>query len=102
MGAWKWPSAVVAMCGILVGRTAEHQGRQLDEGIGILRRLWTESLVTHHREFYHFDDVTLEPKPRKGSLDIWIGGKSDAILERVVRLGDGWFPALTKSSGTFE
>jgi alkanesulfonate monooxygenase SsuD/methylene tetrahydromethanopterin reductase-like flavin-dependent oxidoreductase (luciferase family) len=39
--------------------------------------------------------VTIEPKPRKGSLDIWIGGKSDAILKRVVRLGDGWFPALT-------
>jgi probable F420-dependent oxidoreductase len=77
------------------GVPAEHRGRRLDEGIGILRRLWTESRVTHHGEFYHFDDVTIEPKPRKGSLDIWIGGKSDAILKRVVRLGDGWFPALT-------
>jgi len=77
------------------GVPAEHRGRRLDEGIGILRRLWTESHVTHHGEFYHFDDVTLEPKPRKGALDIWIGGKSDAILKRVVRLGDGWFPALT-------
>jgi probable F420-dependent oxidoreductase len=77
------------------GIPAEERGRRLDEGIGILRRLWTESQVTHHGEFYHFDDVTIEPKPRKGSLDIWIGGKSDAILKRVVRLGDGWFPALT-------
>jgi hypothetical protein len=25
----------------------------------------------------------------------WIGGKSDAILKRVVRMGDGRFPALT-------
>jgi probable F420-dependent oxidoreductase len=76
------------------GVSAEHRGRRLDEGITILRRLWTESHVTHHGEFYHFDDVTIEPKPRK-PLDIWIGGKSDAILKRVVRLGDGWFPALT-------
>jgi probable F420-dependent oxidoreductase len=76
------------------GVPAEHRGRRLDEGITILRRLWTESHVTHHGEFYHFDDVTIEPKPRK-PLDIWIGGKSDAILKRVVRLGDGWFPALT-------
>lgn len=51
--------------------------------------------MTHHGQFYQFDDVTIEPKPRKGSLDIWIGGKSDAILKRVARLGDGWFPALT-------
>jgi probable F420-dependent oxidoreductase len=77
------------------GVRAQERGRRLDEGIEILRRLWTESHVTHHGEFYHFDDVTIEPKPRKGSLDIWIGGKSDAILKRVVRLGDGWFPALT-------
>ncbi|MGH7917047.1 MAG: LLM class flavin-dependent oxidoreductase [Candidatus Binataceae bacterium] len=78
-------------CGI----PANERGKRLDEGIEILRKLWTESHVSYHGRFYHFDDVTLEPKPRKGSLDIWIGGKSDAILKRVVRLGDGWFPALT-------
>jgi probable F420-dependent oxidoreductase len=77
------------------GVPSEERGKRLDEGITILRRLWTESHVTHHGQFYHFDDVTIEPKPRKGALDIWIGGKSDAILKRVVRLGDGWFPALT-------
>jgi len=78
-------------CGI----PPQERGKRLDEGIEILRKLWTESHVTHHGQFYHFEDVTIEPKPRKGSLDIWIGGKSDAILKRVVRLGDGWFPALT-------
>ncbi len=77
------------------GVPATERGKRLEEGIVILRRLWTESHVTHHGQFYQFDDVTIEPKPRKGSLDIWIGGKSDAILKRVARLGDGWFPALT-------
>lgn len=77
------------------GVPSEQRGKRLDEGITILRRLWTESHVTHRGQFYAFDDVTIEPKPRKGALDIWIGGKSDAILKRVVRLGDGWFPALT-------
>jgi probable F420-dependent oxidoreductase len=77
------------------GVPPQERGKRLDEGITILRKLWTESHVTHHGQFYHFDDVTIEPKPRNGSLDIWIGGKSDAILKRVVSLGDGWFPALT-------
>src|SRR6202162_2085433 len=77
------------------GVRPQERGKRLDEGIKILRRLWTESNVTHHGDFYHFDNVTIEPKPRKGPLDIWIGGKSDAILKRVVRVGDGWFPALT-------
>jgi probable F420-dependent oxidoreductase len=77
------------------GVLAEERGKRLDEGIEVLRRLWTESHVTHHGRFYHFDDVTIEPKPLDGPLDIWIGGKSDAILKRVARTGDGWFPALT-------
>ena len=77
------------------GVPIEERGKRLDEGIEILRKLWTESHVTHHGRFYQFDDVTIEPKPPNGSLDIWIGGKSDAILKRTARLGDGWFPALT-------
>jgi len=81
----------LAACGV----PPQERGKRLDEGIAVLRKLWTESHVTHHGQFYHFEDVTIEPKPRKGALDIWIGGKSDAILKRVVRLGDGWFPALT-------
>jgi alkanesulfonate monooxygenase SsuD/methylene tetrahydromethanopterin reductase-like flavin-dependent oxidoreductase (luciferase family) len=77
------------------GVPVEDRGRRLDEGIEVLRKLWTQSHVTHHGRFYSFEDVTLEPKPHDGSLDIWIGGKSDAILKRVARIGDGWFPALT-------
>jgi probable F420-dependent oxidoreductase len=77
------------------GVPVEQRGKRLDEGIEILRKLWSESHVTHHGQFYSFDDVTIEPKPHDGPLDIWIGGKSDAILKRVARLGDGWFPALT-------
>lgn len=77
------------------GVPLEERGKRLDEGIEILRKLWTSSHVTHRGNFYQFEDVTLEPKPHDGPLDIWIGGKSDAILKRVARLGDGWFPALT-------
>jgi probable F420-dependent oxidoreductase len=78
-------------CGVPI----KERGARLDEGIEILRKLWTQSHVTHHGRFYSFEDVTIEPKPHDGPLDIWIGGKSDAILKRTARLGDGWFPALT-------
>jgi probable F420-dependent oxidoreductase len=77
------------------GVPPKERRKRMEEGIEVLRKLWTESNVTHHGQFYHFDDITIEPKPPKGSLDIWIGGKSDTILRQVVRLGDGWFPALT-------
>jgi probable F420-dependent oxidoreductase len=80
---------------IACGVPVEARGARLDEGIVILRKLWSESHVTHHGRFYSFDDVTIEPKPHDGPLDIWIGGRSDAILKRTARIGDGWFPALT-------
>ena len=81
----------LAACGVPV----QDRGARLDEGIMILRKLWSEPHVTHHGRFYSFDDVTIDPRPHEGPLDIWIGGKSDAILKRTARLGDGWFPALT-------
>jgi probable F420-dependent oxidoreductase len=77
------------------GVPPQERAKRLEEGIEILRKLWTESNVTYHGKFYQFENVTIEPKPKKGSLDIWIGGKSDAILKRTARMADGWFPALT-------
>src|SRR5262249_15460029 len=38
-------------------------GPRLEEGISILRRLWSEDHVTHEGRFWQFRDLTLEPKP---------------------------------------
>ena len=77
-------------CGVSAG---ERAGR-LEEGVAVLRKLWAGPQVTHHGQFYHFDDVTIEPRPAKGKLDIWIGGRTDVALRRVARCGDGWFPSF--------
>src|SRR4030095_9969677 len=37
------------------------RGPRLEEGIAILRRLWTEDHVSHDGRFYHFHDLPLEP-----------------------------------------
>src|SRR5262245_53376844 len=77
------------------------RGPRLEEGIGILRRLWTEDRVSHEGRFYHFRELTLEPKPvQKPCPPIWIATNPrpeltkrhvmDRALERVARLADGW------------
>jgi len=72
---------------------AERAGR-MEEGVAVLRKLWAGPHVTHHGKFYHFDDVTIEPRTVQGPLDIWIGGRTDVALRRVARYGDGWFPSF--------
>ncbi|MGH7787047.1 MAG: LLM class flavin-dependent oxidoreductase [Candidatus Binatia bacterium] len=79
---------------LAVGIPAEERGARMEEGVAVLRKLWSEPRVTHHGRFYHFDDVTITPRPARGPLDVWIGGRSDVALRRTARYGDGWFPSF--------
>jgi probable F420-dependent oxidoreductase len=67
------------------------RGRRVDEAIEVCRRLWSEETVTHHGEFFTFDEVAFEPKPQQRPWPpILVGGESRAALRRAARLGDGW------------
>ncbi len=67
------------------------RGRRVDEEIEICKQLFTEDTITHHGEFFSFDDVVFEPKPQqKPWPPMLIGGESKAALRRAARLGDGW------------
>lgn len=79
---------------IACGIKPEERAARLEEGVAVLRQLWTESNVTHHGRFYSFDNVTIEPRPIGGALDIWIGGRTTPALKRTAKYGDGWFPSF--------
>jgi probable F420-dependent oxidoreductase len=85
-----------AACGI----PTEGRGRRLDEGILILRKVWTESKTSFHGKYFNFENVTIEPRPLPrtnndtGTIDIWVGGRSDAALKRTARLADGYFASF--------
>jgi probable F420-dependent oxidoreductase len=74
-----------------VGLDFATRGRRVDEALEICRRLWTEPTVSHHGEFFDFDEVAFEPKPiQQPWPPILVGGESNAALRRAARLGDGW------------
>jgi probable F420-dependent oxidoreductase len=88
--------------GIGVGWSAEEfaalgvpfagRGRRMDDAIGALRVLWRDGTATYESPTVRFDGVRLYPKPYGGrTIPLVIGGNSDAALERVARLGDGWY-----------
>jgi probable F420-dependent oxidoreductase len=76
------------------GIAPEERAGRLKEGVEVMRKLWGGAHVTHAGKYYKFADVTLTPRPAKGALDVWIGGRTDAALRRVAKYGDGWFPSF--------
>lgn len=85
-----------AACGIPVA----NRGKRLDEGIAVLREVWRGPKASFHGQFYNFDNFTLEPRPLRrtnndsGTIDIWVGGRSEAALKRTARLADGFFASF--------
>jgi probable F420-dependent oxidoreductase len=77
------------------GAAFDSRGRRADEQIQVLRQLWADNPdgVSHHGEFYDFDDVMCYPKPVAAhGIPVHIGGHSRAAARRAGRLGDGFQP----------
>jgi len=66
---------------------ARLRGEMLDEGLEVLRALWSGEPVTHRGPHYTVDGATLAPPPAR--IPIWIGGNSPRALRRAARY-DGW------------
>jgi len=83
-------------CGI----PPESRGSRLNEGIEVLRLAWSQPDASYHGKFYDFEHVTLDPRPvartnnDSGTIDIWVGGRSDGALKRTGRLADGYFASF--------
>lgn len=66
------------------------RAEKLDEGLDLLRRLWSGGTVEHRGRHYEVHGVALEPRPIQQPLPIWIGGNSPRARARAARF-DGWF-----------
>jgi probable F420-dependent oxidoreductase len=70
------------------------RGARQAEQVEVLRRLWSQDLVSFTGRFHTLKEVSLSPAPVQRPIPIWFGGSSDAIVKRAARLGDGWMPIL--------
>lgn len=88
----------------------EQRGRLLDEGVQLIKRLWTENHVDFDGKLISVSDVSVEPKPLQvPHPPIWFGSFGpeikeftplvDRVLERIGRLGDGWVPLTYSTPG---
>jgi probable F420-dependent oxidoreductase len=73
-----------------MGIPFEKRGKIMDENLEIMRRLWTEPLVTGQYMNHNISKAVMYPKPRQSHLPILIGGYVDRVLQRAATAGDGW------------
>lgn len=69
-----------------------NRGARIEEQVQVLRKLWTQELVTFEGRWHTIPDAGLNPLPVQRPIPLWFGGHADAVLRRVARLGDGWLP----------
>jgi probable F420-dependent oxidoreductase len=77
-----------------LGMDWKTRGARQAEQVEVLRRLWTQDLVTFRGRFHDLKEVSITPAPIQRPIPIWFGGSSDAAMERAARLGDGWMPIM--------
>lgn len=77
---------------------ARERAEMLDEGLEVLRGLWSGDRVTHRGAHYTVEGVALRPRPVQERLPIWIGGNSPRAVRRAARY-DGWSADTTNLEG---
>jgi probable F420-dependent oxidoreductase len=64
-----------------------------EEGLEIMRRLWSEPEVTFTGKHFQLKEVSLGLLPvQQPGVPLWMAGTVDTARRRMLRLGDGWFP----------
>lgn len=77
-----------------LGTDWKTRGARQAEQIEVMRRLWTEDLVTFEGRFHKLVGVNIVPPPVQRPIPIWLGGSSDPVIKRAARLADGWMPIM--------
>jgi alkanesulfonate monooxygenase SsuD/methylene tetrahydromethanopterin reductase-like flavin-dependent oxidoreductase (luciferase family) len=65
--------------------------RRFNEGVRVMKSLWTEPVTNFDGEFYQLSQTGMWPKPvQKPHVPLWFGGQHPDALRRAVRYADGY------------
>lgn len=77
---------------IALNENFRNRGKRSEEQVQLLRKLWTEPLVTYEGKYHSVPDAGLKPMPVQRPIPIWFGGHADPVMERLAKYGAGWMP----------
>ncbi len=76
------------------GTATRGRGQRMNEALEIMSRLWREPEVSFVGRHFCYDRASVSPQPVQDPLPLWIGGSSDAAIERSAKYGTGWQAAF--------
>ena len=75
------------------GVPLERRVTRFNEGVDLIKALWTKPTADYHGDFYDVDGGMALKPVQQPHPPIWIGGNHPATLRRAARIADGWMGA---------
>jgi probable F420-dependent oxidoreductase len=82
-----------------LGMEFRTRARRFEEQIEVMRRLWTERLVTFNGRYHTLPAVGINPRPVQRPIPVWIGASAEPAVKRACAIGDGYLPLSPLAGG---
>lgn len=73
----------------VLGQDFYNRGKRFTEQIDVLRKLWSEPLVTFNGEFHKIDRANILPRPKR-KIPVYCGGFAEPAFRRAAKMADGF------------
>ena len=73
-----------------LGESFTNRGARSEEQIDVMRKLWADEVISYDGKWHNITEAGLNPLPAR-QIPIWLGGMAEKVIDRVGRIGDGWF-----------
>lgn len=71
------------------------------ETLRLMRAFWAQGGFDRTFQVFQPTDLPMEPRPLQPRIPVWIGGRAEAVFQRVAVLGDGWLASSTTGAEEF-
>lgn len=76
------------------GQSPGTRGKKSNEAIRLIRALLEQEEVAFEGAHFRYQGPGISPRPAT-PLPLWIGGDSEAAIQRTAAMGDGWLGGIT-------